>query len=94
MKKNKHIGSDFDDFLQEEGILEEVEIGAIKKIIAYEIQHVMIKHQLTQSQMAEKLKTSRSAIRRLLDPKNASVTLITLNKFAHAFGKKLEIRFD
>lgn len=92
--KNKHIGSDFDDFLREEGILEEVEAAAIKKVIACELQLEMEKHMISITEMAEKLGTSRTAVRRLLDPKNTSVTLLTLHRLATALGKKLEIRWS
>lgn len=91
---NKHIGSDFDDFLRQEGIIEEVETAAIKKVIAYELQLEMEKHNITLTEMAKRLRTSRTAVRRLLDPNNLSLTLLTLNRLAHALGKKLEIRFS
>jgi antitoxin HicB len=93
MKKNKHIGSDFDSFLAQEKILEEVELAAIKKIIAYELKQEMKRKKITQTQMAKCLGTSRSALLRLLDPNNYSVTLVTLNRLAHAMGKKLDLMF-
>jgi DNA-binding Xre family transcriptional regulator len=93
IKKRVHRGSDFEDFLKEEGIFEEVEAGAIKKIIAYELELEMKKKKITQTKMAESLKTSRAAVKRILDPKNDSMTLNTLNRIAHALGKTLDIRF-
>jgi antitoxin HicB len=92
MTKNIHIGSDFDDFLKKEGILEEVEAAAIKRVIAHQIRQQMRKEKISQTEMADRLGTSRAALKRLLDPKNFSVTLITLNRAASALGKKLEIR--
>ena len=92
--KNKHIGSDFDDFLREEGILEEVEAAAIKKVIAYELYLEMKRCNISITEMANRLGTSRTAVRRLLDPSNVSLTLLTLNRLAHALGKKLEIKFS
>ena len=88
---NKYIGSDFDDFLREEGILAEVEAVAIKRVIAFQIQQEMERCQLTQSDMAAKMKTSRASLNRLLDPNNVSVTLQTLERAALAIGKKLRI---
>jgi hypothetical protein len=41
LMKNKTIGSSFDDILAEEGISEEVEAGAIKRIIAYQLQETI-----------------------------------------------------
>ena len=89
--KNKSIGSSFDDFLVEEGISEEVEAGAIKKIIAYQLQEVIENEQLTKTALAAQLKTSRAAVDRLLDPENESITLLTLKKAANVLGKKLRL---
>ena len=90
--KNKSIGSSFDDFLAEEGLSEAVEAGAIKKIIAYQLQEAIEKEHLTKTMLAAKLETSRAAINRLLDPNNDSITLLTLQKAASVLGKKL--RFE
>jgi len=90
--KNKAIGSSFDDFLAEEGIIEEVEAGAIKKIIAYQLQETIAKEHLTKTALAAQLSTSRAAVNRLLDPENESITLQTLQKAANVLGKKL--RFE
>lgn len=89
---NKHIGSDFDDFLREEGILAEVEAAAIKRVIAFQVRQEMELHNLTKTDMALKMKTSRASLNRLLDPTNASVTLQTLERAALAVGKKLKIQ--
>jgi antitoxin HicB len=91
--KNKHVGSSFDDFLAEEGIKEEVEAAAIKKVIAFQIRKEMIRKHLTKTIMAQKMHTSRSAVERLFDPKNDSLTLVTLNKTAAALGKRLKVEF-
>lgn len=91
MKKNNYIGSDFDAFLELEGIKDEVELSAIKKIIAYELKQEMKKNKVTQTEMAKRLGTSRTSIKRLLDPKNFSITLLTLHRLAQALGKRLDI---
>jgi antitoxin HicB len=90
--KNNSIGGSFDDFLSEESLSEAVEAGAIKKIIAYQLQEAIDKEQLTKTMLAAKLDTSRAAINRLLDPNNDSITLLTLQKAASVLGKKL--RFE
>lgn len=90
---NKHIGSSFDDFLEEEGLLAEVEANAIKRVIAFQIAELMEKHNLSKTAMAKKMKTSRSSIDRLLDPQNESVTLHTLERAALILGKRLQINF-
>jgi predicted XRE-type DNA-binding protein len=89
--KNKAIGSSFDDFLEEEGIAEEVEAGAIKKIIAFQLLETLKEENLSKTELAHRLKTSRAAVDRLLDPDNESVTLLTLSKAASALGKKLKL---
>jgi predicted XRE-type DNA-binding protein len=89
--RNNSIGSSFDDFLVEEGLAEEVEAGAIKKIIAYKLQEAIEKEQLTKTALAARLDTSRAAVDRLLDPKNESITLLTLKKAANVLGKKLRL---
>ena len=89
--KNKHIGSDFNDFLRDEGILEETEAVAIKRVIAYQLENAMKSGHMTKTMMAKKMRTSRSAVDRLFDPENDSVSLVTLNKAANALGKKLKV---
>ena len=90
--KNKHIGTSFDDFLQEEGLLAATEATAVKRIIAYQIEREMAERHLSKSTLARMMQTSRSALDRLLDPENASVTLLTLESVAHALGKRLKVQ--
>jgi predicted XRE-type DNA-binding protein len=89
--ENKHIGSNFDDFLKDENLLENTEANAIKRVIAYQLQNAMKHRHLTKTLMAKKMNTSRSAVERLFNPGNNSVTLVTLNKAAAAVGKKLKV---
>ena len=92
MKKNKHIGSSFDDFLQEEGLIAEAEATAVKRVIAHQIEREMAERSLSKSALAGMMQTSRSSLDRLLDPENASVTLLTLESVAHALGKRLKVQ--
>jgi len=87
----KNIGSKFDDFLKEENLFEEVQAAAVKRVIAYQIVEEMKRNKLTKTEMASRMKTSRAALERLLDPDNASITLITLERAASALGKKLKV---
>jgi hypothetical protein len=89
--KNKHSGSGFDDFLEEEGLRAETEAAAIKRVFAYRIEMEMKRAHLSKSALAKKMHTSRSALDRLLDPSNVSVTLQTLEGAAFALGKNLKI---
>lgn len=92
MKKlSKHIGSSLDDFLREEGILEETRAVALKETLAWQIQQAMEKGKISKVEMARRMQTSRAALDRLLDPGNASVTLQTLSRAAHAIGRGLRI---
>jgi antitoxin HicB len=88
---NQYFGSDFDEFLEEEGVLAEVEIIAIKRVIAYQIAQAMRESGLSKTAMAQKMNTSRSALNRLLDPNNPSVNLQTIAKAAKTLGKKLQL---
>jgi len=89
--KKQHLGGDFDDFLRSEHLLDDAEATAAKRVIAFQIAREMKRARLTKSEMAHRMKTSRPAVDRLLDPKNRSVTLSTLERAATAVGKKLTI---
>jgi len=88
--KQKHIGSDFEDFLTEEGMLEECRASAIKFMVAQELEKAMRRRRISKTDMAKRLKTSRTGIDRLLDPANTSITLHTLAKVATILGKQIE----
>ena len=75
MMDRKHVGSDFDDFLRNDGLLEDARAVATKRVIAYQISQEMERAQISQSELARRMGTSRSAVERLLDPTNPSVTL-------------------
>ena len=90
--KNRHDGSDFDDFLREQDMLSGAEAVAAKRALSFQIEKEMRKKGLTKVEMATRMRTSRTAIDRLLDPANVSVTLNTLEKAALVLGKKLSIR--
>jgi DNA-binding Xre family transcriptional regulator len=91
--KRKNIGSNFDDFLREEKLLEHTQAVAIKRVIAYQIAEEMKQRKLSKTEMASKMKTSRAALERLLDPSNTSITLSTLERAASALGKQLRVEF-
>lgn len=90
-KHNKHIGSSLDDFLNEEGVLEETRAVALKETLAWQVKQAMEKDKITKVEMAKRMNTSRAALDRLLDPANASVTLQTLARAARAIGRDLRI---
>jgi antitoxin HicB len=92
MKKNVHLGSSFDSFLEEEGILAEVEAAATKRVIAFEMRQSIEGAGMSKVDFAGAMSTSRAAVDRLLDTDNTSVTLSTLVKAAIALGKQLSVR--
>jgi antitoxin HicB len=87
----EHLGSDFDEYLRDEGLLESSEATAAKRLIAHQIALEMRRCRLTKSEMASRMGTSRPAVDRLLDPTNRSVTLSTLERAASAVGMRISI---
>lgn len=91
MVDRKHIGSGFDDFLRDEDLLDDAEAAAAKRVIAFQIAQEMERAHISKAEMARRMKTSRPAVERLLDPANPSVTLSTLERAATAVGKRLKV---
>jgi antitoxin HicB len=89
--KKKNIGSSLDDFLAEEGILEEAAARAQKKALAWQLDQAMKKQGLNKSEMARRMKTSRTQLDRLLDPSHTTVKLETIQRAAVILGKNLNI---
>ena len=85
------IGSNFDDFLKEEGLYEQTTAAALKKVLALQIEEGMKTQQLTKTAMAKRMHTSRAALNRLLDDSDTSLTLTTLASAASALGKSVKI---
>lgn len=92
VKHNPHMGSDFDEFLQEQGIYEAVQAKALKRALSEQLEDSMQAAKLTKVGMAQKMETSRSQLDRVLDPNNTSIQLDTLIKAARAVGKIVEIK--
>jgi antitoxin HicB len=91
-KRNPHAGSDFDEFLEEEGIFDEVQAKALKRALAEQIEESMQAANISKAKMAKMMATSRSQLDRVLDPDNVSIQLDTLMKAARAVGKTVDIR--
>jgi len=88
----KNIGSSFDDFLQEESLLESSTAVALKRVIAWQIDQEMKAQKLTKTELAKRMHTSRAALNRLLDENDANLTLKTLASAAAALGKKVNLQ--
>ncbi len=89
---NPYIGSDFDDFLEEEGLVEEVSAAALKRVIAWQIAQAMKSQKVTKKTLAERMHTSRTAVDRALDQNDPGMTLATLASAARALGQRVEVR--
>lgn len=90
-RPNRHIGSDFDAFLAEDGVLEEATAVAIKRVIAWQIAEAMKARGLSKKAMAERMHTSRSHLDRLLDENDTGLTLETLSRAAQALGYRVRV---
>ncbi len=90
MNANKHVGSSFDDFLREEGLLEEVNAIAAKRVIAWQLAEAMEQAGVSKTEMATRMRTSRAAVNRVLDASDTGLTLDTLSRAAAALGRKLK----
>ncbi|HKO92428.1 MAG TPA: helix-turn-helix transcriptional regulator, partial [Polyangiaceae bacterium] len=88
-KKKKNIGSTMDSLFDELGEREDVELLLQKKLLAEKIERAMAKRNMSQAELARTMRTSRTVIHRLLDPRDTSVTLATLSKASKALGVKL-----
>ena len=88
---SKHMGSSIDDFLKEEGIFEEAQAQAVKEVVAWQLAEAMKKKKISKNKMARLLKTSRTQVDRILDPKN-DITLGSLQRAAAMVGRRVTIK--
>lgn len=88
---NKHIGSNFDDFLAADGVLEGATAAAVKRVVAWQINEARKAQGMTKKAMAERMQTSRSQLDRLLDASDTAMTLETLSKAASALGCRVRV---
>jgi predicted XRE-type DNA-binding protein len=91
-RRNPYHGSSFESFLEEDGNLEEATAKAIKRVMAWQLEHAMKEHKVSKAALAKRLKTSRSQLDRILDPANDQISLASLVRTAHAVGKR--VRFE
>lgn len=90
-KRNRHVGSSFDDFLTEEGLLEDATALAMKRVIAWQIAEAMKQRGISKKALAERMHTSRSHLDRILDERDTGLTLETLSRAAQALGYRVRI---
>jgi len=89
--KKEHIGSDFDGFLQEDGLLAECEAGALKRVVAWQIEREMKRRRISKARLASRMKTSPAKLDRLFSGNESTVTLQLLEQAALALGRKLKV---
>ncbi len=89
--KRKHIGSSLDDLLRKDGTYEEVTTAAVKRVLARQLATAMAEKDVSKTDMARRMKTSRAQLNRLLDPDNEAVTLETLQRAAAAVGRQVRL---
>ena len=89
--KKQNVGSNFDDFLAEEGMLEEVTAVAVKRVIAWQIEQEMSAQKISKTAMAKKMRTSRASLNRLLDENDTSLALTALAGAAVALGRRIKL---
>lgn len=92
-QNRKQVGSSFENFLEEQGIADEVNEAAIKNVLVWQLQALMHDQKITKTEMAKRMNTSRSQMDRLFDADNNGVTLATLKKAAEVVGRKIHIEF-
>ena len=93
IERNPHLGSTLDALLEEDGTLADTHAIAVKRVLAWQVGQTMSELDISKSEMARRMGTSRSALARLLDPENPSVTLLTLDRAAAVLGKQLTVSF-
>jgi DNA-binding Xre family transcriptional regulator len=89
--KREHIGSDLDDFLKQDGLLAECEAGALKRVVAWQLEREMKRRRISRAKLASRMKTSPATLDRLFAPDQSSVTLQPLEQVALALGRRLKI---
>ncbi|MCC6919859.1 MAG: XRE family transcriptional regulator [Alphaproteobacteria bacterium] len=88
---DRHKGSGIDDFLREEGVLEEFQARAIKEVIAWQLGRAMKERKLSKRRLADLMHTSRTQIDRVLDPADGNVTIETLQRAAAILGRRVQV---
>ena len=89
-----HPGQFFDDYLKEQGTYEITTELAVKRVLAFQLTEAMEKQGISKTEMARRLRTSRSQLDRLLDPGHDGVTVGLLARAARAVGRELRLELS
>jgi antitoxin HicB len=93
-RRNPRHSSSIDDFLKEEGVLEQFQATAIKEVISWQLQKAMKEKKLSKNKMAELMHTSRAQLDRLLDPEQGNISIETLQRAANVLGRSVRIEIS
>jgi antitoxin HicB len=88
---NQHAGSTIDDFLRDEGVLEEFQARSIKEVIAWQLEKAMKDGKISKRRLAQMMQTSRTQVDRVLDPTDGNVTIQTLQRAAAVLGRRVQL---
>jgi antitoxin HicB len=88
---NRHAGSTIDDFLRDEGVLEEFQARSIKEVIAWQLEKAMKDGKISKRRLAQMMQTSRTQVDRVLDPTDGNVTIQTLQRAAAVLGRRVQL---
>lgn len=89
--KREHVGSEFDDFLKQDGLLAECEAGAFKRVVTWQLEQEMKRRKISRAKLATRMKISRSTVDGMFAPDEPSITLHLLERAALALGRKLKV---
>ena len=89
--KAARIGGSLSDFLREDGTYKEVTLCAIKRVVAYQIDKRMKELDMTKTELAKKLNTSRTQVDRILDPEYTTIKIGEMIAATEALGLEIHL---
>jgi len=87
----ERIGSSLDSMFEQLGELEEVRILTQKKVLARQLDQARRAGNVSISEMARRMGTSRMAVHSLLDAAKPTMTIDSVSRAATALGAALEM---
>ncbi|KHD06008.1 hypothetical protein PN36_07890 [Candidatus Thiomargarita nelsonii] len=86
------MGSSFEDFLEEEGLLAQAEATAIKRVLAYQFEQAIKNANISKAEMAKRMHTNQASVEKLINPD--AISLNTLTKAAATLGMQLKMTLE
>ena len=94
IKAKGRIGTSLELFLKGNGIFEETDVHAAKAVLVWQIQQAMKAKEISKKALSNRMRTSRTQVDRLLDPRNDRVSLEIIYRAAFAVGKRVNISLE